>query len=59
MPGTVVCVGGMLGKYGEIVDSQVDDGDGTTGLLRAHDDPVKTTGTAYIADAPFIVCKQL
>jgi len=61
--GTVVCVNQVDGKFAEIIDRQIDDGDGTTGSVQGGTGVpgnfVPAGGTAYVENTVGWVCSQL
>jgi len=47
LTGAVACMGPMESKLAEIIDTQLDDGDATTGSMRGHTVAVAAANTAY------------
>jgi hypothetical protein len=56
MTGTVICLEGIEGKIGEILDRQLDDGQRDAGNLRAAS---AGTGAAWSQANTYTVCKKL
>ncbi len=52
--GSVICMEGIQGKVGEILDRQLDDGDGNAGELQNS-----ANTTAYAQDTNYTICKKL
>lgn len=59
--GPVICMEGLVGKYAQIVDTQLDDGACTTGLVRGGTGAAPGTVCAadYDVNTTYILCKQL
>lgn len=59
--GPVICVENIIGKYAQIIDTQLDDGVCTTGLLRGGTGaaPGTVCDADYAQDTTYILCKQM
>ncbi|GMQ97274.1 MAG: prepilin-type N-terminal cleavage/methylation domain-containing protein [Gammaproteobacteria bacterium] len=54
--GHVVCMSRVLGKFGGVIDSQVDDGAGDSGILQQE---IAAATPAYVEGTEYIICRQL
>ena len=61
LTGAVMCMSSIDGKYAEILDFQLDDGDATTGSMRGNLDTARTAAgsVAYAAETLSSICYQL
>ena len=59
LTGTIACMGPMDGKLASIVDTQLDDGDATTGSMRGHTAIAAAANTAYVIGTDSYICFQL
>ena len=59
IPGIVICSNNLPAKIAQAVDTQFDDGVGTTGTVRAGTGTATTTAAAYVDDGDnfYVVCK--
>lgn len=54
--GHVICMSRVLGKFGGVIDSQVDDGAGDSGILQQE---IAAPTSAYTEGTEYIICRQL
>ena len=59
LQGAVACMGPMDGKVAGILDTQLDDGDATTGSMQGNTAAVAATTVAYAIGTNSFICVQL